>query len=384
MSETTTTSPSHATRWRFGYNPALEGKRDLRIDFMRGIAICFMVINHFASNSLFNNITQGRIYATAAEGFVFISGFVLGMVTLGRIAKGGFKDAMKKLLERAGKLYIVSFILMSVLGLLTLVAPGFSRPSFEEAPGNWWQILIAAATFHLAPPVIDILQLYVLLLAVSPAIFWMLRKGLWLPVLVFSWSLWGIQQLHPYALSVQPIDRDHPYFAFAAWQILYVHGVLAGYYRQKVAQAWNKIPKLPLVILLTIIVVGAIIAAHYDMQLGVWPDNVTDRATWIRLSDRSRSGPIRLVTLAAFFPLLFMFVNAFWQPLYKSLGNLLIPLGQNSLYVFILHVPATVIWFLIPGLTTAHPLITTVVQALAIVGFWFMVKNQILFNIIPR
>ncbi|NJR32681.1 MAG: succinyl transferase OpgC, partial [Chamaesiphon sp. CSU_1_12] len=44
------------------------------------------------------------------------------------------------------------------------------------------------------PPVIDILQLYVLCLVASPGIFWLLRRGLWLPLLTISWMLWWIQQ----------------------------------------------------------------------------------------------------------------------------------------------------------------------------------------------
>jgi hypothetical protein len=59
-----------------------------------------------------------------------------------------------------------------------------------------------AGTFHLAPPVIDILQLYVLCLVASPGISWLLRQGLWLPVLAISWSLWGLQQTHPYAFRI--------------------------------------------------------------------------------------------------------------------------------------------------------------------------------------
>jgi len=86
--QTTTNSPA----WRWRYDPSVEGKRDLRLDFLRGIAICFMSVNHLESNSYFNNLTQGHIYASAAEGFVFLSGFVLGMVTLGRIKKGGWRD----------------------------------------------------------------------------------------------------------------------------------------------------------------------------------------------------------------------------------------------------------------------------------------------------
>jgi peptidoglycan/LPS O-acetylase OafA/YrhL len=132
--------------WR--YDPTAGEKRDFRLDFLRGIAIIFMVVNHLESHSYFNNITQGHIYASAAEGFVFLSGYVLGMVTLKRIDREGLKSAMRKLLERSRVLYFTSFTLMVSLGLISIIAPGMTRPSFEQAPGSWWQIILAAATFH--------------------------------------------------------------------------------------------------------------------------------------------------------------------------------------------------------------------------------------------
>jgi hypothetical protein len=343
-----------------------------------------MVVNHLESHSYFNSVTQGHIYASSAEGFVFLSGMVLGLVTRQRIQKIGLKGSMKKLLERAWTLYTTSFILMATLGLLTIVAPGWTRPCFEAAPGSWWQILLAAATFHLAPPVIDILQLYVLCIVASPGMFWLLRRGLWAPLLAVSWSVWSLQQLHPYALSFNPLDRDHPYFSFASWQILYVHGLTAGYYRSQLQHLWARIPKLPLVTVLLTIVIGALVTAQYDLQLGIWPANVSHRINWLQWTDRSLNGAIRLVTLLGLFPLLYMVVDRFWHPLNKSLGKLLIPLGQNSLYVYIMHVPITVLWFLVPGLVTGNEIVTTVMQAIAIAFFWLLVKKQVLFNIVPR
>jgi hypothetical protein len=367
--------------WR--YDPAREGKRDLRIDFLRGLAIVSMVVNHLECRSIFNNITQGHIYATSAEGFVFLSGFVLGFVTLQRIDKIGLNPAMKKLLERAKILYLTSFILMSSLGLLSIFAPGMTRPSFEQAPGEWWQILLAAGTFHLAPAVIDILQLYVLCLVASPGIFWLLRKGMWAPLLTLSWTLWGIQQLHPYAFSFQPIDRTHPYFVFATWQILFVHGIAAGYYKDKISQLWKRLPKISVVLGLAAIVVLAMVAHHYD-QTGMWPAKVGDRALWMRMTERSTNGPVRLVTLFGLFTLMFLAVDRFWQPLYKSLGKLLIPLGQNSLYVYIIHVFFTLAWFAVPGLTQGNIAMVSFVQAIVILLCWVLVKKEFLFNIIPR
>lgn len=368
--------------WR--YDPSVDAKRDLRLDFLRGLAIVSMVVNHLESRSYFNNITQGHIYASSAEGFVFLSGMVLGLVTRQRIQKIGLKEAMQKLLERAWTLYTTSFVLMAVLGLLTIVAPGWTRPAFDAAPGAWWQILLAAATFHLAPPIIDILQLYVLCLGASPAMFWLLQKGWWAPLLVISWSVWGLQQLHPYALSFNPINRDHPYFSFASWQILYVHGLTAGYHRSQLQKLWGRIPKLPLVAVLLAITIGSMVAAHYDLQLGVWPTSFSDRVNWLAWTDRSINGPIRLVNLLGLFPLLYMVIDQFWQPLNKAFSKLLIPLGQNSLYVYIMHVPFSVLWFWIPGLIESTGIIPTLLQVAAIAFFWFLVKKQFLFNVVPR
>ncbi|MEP0870976.1 OpgC domain-containing protein [Trichocoleus desertorum AS-A10] len=384
MADTATPNTYVFSRKQWVYDPSVDTKRDLRLDFLRGLAIASMVINHLESRSYFNNITQGHIYASSAEGFVFLSGMVLGLVTRQRIQKIGLPEAMKKLLERAWTLYKTSFILMATLGLLSIFFPGWTRPAFEAAPGSWWQILLAAATLHLAPPVIDILQLYVLCLVASPGMFWLLRRGLWAPLLAISWSVWSLQQLHPYALSFHPLDRDHPYFSFASWQILYVHGLAAGYYRSQLQQLWARIPKLPLVTVLVTIVIAAMVAAQYDMQLGVWPANVSQRVQWLQWTDRSINGPIRLVTLLGLFPLLYMVVNTFWLPLNKALGKLLIPLGQNSLYVYVMHVPLTVLWFMIPGLTTGSALVTTLLQAIAIGFFWFLIKKQFLFNVVPR
>lgn len=366
------------------YDPEFYGKRDLRIDFLRGVAIVSMVVNHLECRSYFNNITQGHIYASSAEGFVFLSGFVLGFVTLQRIDKIGLNSAMQKLLERAKVLYFTSFILIAGLGLLSIVAPGMTRPSFDRAPGEWWQILLAAGTLHLAPPIVDILQLYVLCLLASPAIFWLLRRGLLLPLLTASWTLWWIQQVHPYSFSLQPLDRAHPYFVFSTWQILYVHGVATGYHKDKLAKTWKRLPKIPVLLGMLAIVIAALVTAHFDLQLGTWPQKVQDRALWLRLTDRSINGPIRLVTLLGLFSLMFMAVDRFWVPLDKTLGKLLIPLGQNSLYVYIIHVPLTLIWFMIPGLIQGSTWLVSLAQAIAIGLCWLMVKKEIMFKVIPR
>src|ERR1043165_8173183 len=54
-------------------------RRDLRVDLLRGFCIFAMVVDHFGGDSWLYAITGGnRFYVSAAEGFIFISGFVMG------------------------------------------------------------------------------------------------------------------------------------------------------------------------------------------------------------------------------------------------------------------------------------------------------------------
>src|SRR5690606_25518975 len=70
--------------WRY----SLAGNRDLRIDFMRGIALVMMVVAHTEVMSIFNIFTWERFgLTTGAEGFVILSGFMLGMLNRARLQK---------------------------------------------------------------------------------------------------------------------------------------------------------------------------------------------------------------------------------------------------------------------------------------------------------
>src|SRR5262249_18106995 len=69
--------------WRYS-----GGSRDLRLDFLRGFAVLVMVADHLGGEpSWLYSITGGNKFLfSAAEGFVFISGLVMGIVYAGMIA----------------------------------------------------------------------------------------------------------------------------------------------------------------------------------------------------------------------------------------------------------------------------------------------------------
>src|SRR5919205_1462897 len=71
--------------------PPGSGRRDLQLDLLRGFAVFAMVVDHFGGRSLLTFLTGGNEFlVSAAEGFVFLSGFVMGMVYGGRIERVGW------------------------------------------------------------------------------------------------------------------------------------------------------------------------------------------------------------------------------------------------------------------------------------------------------
>jgi len=58
------------------------GKRDVRIDLLRGAAIVAMVVDHVGGRESWLYLLTGgnRFYVSAAEGFVFLAGLISGII----------------------------------------------------------------------------------------------------------------------------------------------------------------------------------------------------------------------------------------------------------------------------------------------------------------
>src|SRR6188768_1553916 len=103
---------ARALRW--GY--AAGGRRDLRLDFLRGYALLAMIVNHIvvADSWLYRLSSREQFYTSAAEGFYFISGLVLGIIA----ARQPLEAAVRRVLQRAWVLYRAAVVL--ALGFATL------------------------------------------------------------------------------------------------------------------------------------------------------------------------------------------------------------------------------------------------------------------------
>src|SRR5436190_22143057 len=96
----------------WAYSPTTDG-RDLRIDFLRGMVMLVLVVVHFEIFSLYNFLAWERIgVISGGEGFVILSGCVVGMVYPRRIEQNGSPDSTWKPFARAAPLYRVKVSVM--------------------------------------------------------------------------------------------------------------------------------------------------------------------------------------------------------------------------------------------------------------------------------
>ena len=80
----------------------------MRLDLLRGFCVLVMVADHIGGErSWVYVVTGGNFFTSAAEGFVLISGIVMGSVYMNVIQRERMNAMLRKVLKRAGFLYLL-------------------------------------------------------------------------------------------------------------------------------------------------------------------------------------------------------------------------------------------------------------------------------------
>jgi hypothetical protein len=212
------------------------GHRDLRLDFLRGFAVPAMIVDHIGGSSWLYALTGGnRFYTSAAEALVFISGLVVGIVYRGFIARDGLGPALRRVLERAAQLYLVT------VGLTLIFLPASEMLALPWAQNVDYSdpvvFVVSVLTLHRTYYVVDIPLLYALLLAATPRALVLLSQGYTPLLLALSWVLWGAYQFFPEQADVPWAVAGNYAFHFSAWQALFLTAMVLGYHRARIARA---------------------------------------------------------------------------------------------------------------------------------------------------
>jgi hypothetical protein len=220
-------------------------ERDLRLDFFRGLALFCIFIDHIPNNILAQFTLQSVMFADAAEVFILISGYTAGTVFGRAMERQGFVIAGVRVYHRVWQLYVAHVFLFMLfmatvaytVGALnsSLYAEEFRAANFLDEPGL---AVVKALALQFQPAFMDILPLYIVLLAVLPFVlagFWSCPR-----VIIFaSFALWlAVQFDKRIALSAYPGPDRVWFFNPFAWQALFLLGAWLGWRRGRGRVSW--------------------------------------------------------------------------------------------------------------------------------------------------
>lgn len=390
--------------------------RDLRIDMLRGMAIVFIVVNHLGLVSIFQTVSQEAIgVVSGAELFVLLSGVVLAMVHRSKVGSGGIGEVVIRTTRRAGKLYwttLAVVLLVFAISLIPGVTGTFVTTFVDQGTGGAGaggsgrmydlytnadqlltypvapDIVVDLALLRLGPWQFNIMGLYVILLLISPLILWLLSRRWWMPLLGVSVGLYLISAATRVRLLPSQFEDSFP---LLTWQLLFVLGMIGGYYRREIV-AWfsSRTGTVVLGILIAAAVACAIfswnnpyLSSTADARLALIPDNAY-RDLYGALFQRTYLEVGRLVNVLLIVVALYALLSAYWKPIHRALGWFFIPLGQATLYVFIFHVFFALLVWNIPALTEGSLWLNSAVYVVILGLLWLMVKKRFLYAIVPR
>jgi hypothetical protein len=220
-------------------------ERDLRLDFFRGLALFCIFIDHIPNNIVAQFTLQSVMFADAAEVFILISGYTAGMVFGRAMERQGFLIAGVRIYHRVWQLYVAHVFLFMMfmatvaytVGALnsSLYAEEFRAANFLNEPGL---AVLKALTLQFQPAFMDILPLYIVLLAVLPFALPGFRS--WPGVIIFaSFALWlAVQFDKRIALSAYPGPDQVWFFNPFAWQALFLLGAWLGWRGNRSRVSW--------------------------------------------------------------------------------------------------------------------------------------------------
>lgn len=383
--------------------------RDLRIDLLRGVAIVIVVVDHLALTSVVQNLTREAVgLVSGAELFILLSGAVLGMVHRPTVVGGGIGEVTLTLVRRSGKLYLIALAMTLAVGGISLLGFVNTGPVTTYVDGGTGggtnrvydlytsfaslvrypvdpSIVIDLVLLRMGPWQMDIVGLYIALLATAPLVLWALSRRRWIAVLGVSWALYAVQAF--LGLRVLP-SRFEGSFPLLAWQVLFVTGIVAGFHRREIV-SWFAARSAALsacvvaTILLAVFSWNIPSVSSADIRLGLVPPNVFSAIQSLAF-ERTPLGLGRVLTAVLLAITGYAALTAFWKPVRRLIGWFFIPLGQAPLYVFVVHILFVLIIVNLPLLNEGNILINTIASLVILALVWTMVRTRFLFRVVPR
>jgi hypothetical protein len=309
------------------------------LDALRGLMLVWITCTHLPT-VLSAYINQPLGFFSATEGFIFLSALFTGRIYF-RIAERNSYGAMWwKLWMRAGKLYCYQLLLLAFAFVIEApIAAHGNTPAvhnlldFYFAAGHT-RAFVDAALMIYRPPLLDILPIYIILIALTPFALILGERLGWRYALAGAFTLWLFAQfgfrsfvyhVQSRAFGLQIPLNEMGAFDLWAWQLWWLVGLWSGvrWAKGDFRLNWARRMTIP----------AAIVAVFFLVLRYAQVDGVVTFGKSGLLLDKWDFGVGRIINFTAVSILAIRF-----QSVLRFLAiRPLVMLGQSSLPVFCVH-----------------------------------------------
>ena len=261
--------------------PVIASGRDIRLDLFRGLALWFIFVDHIPTNIVSWLTVRNYGFSDATEIFVFISGYTAVIAYARMMEREGWVRAAARIYRRVWQLYVAHILLFVAFSAqVAWVSIARDTPALIEEMEllglgqNPYRAILEAALLKFRPVNLDVLPLYIVLLAFFPFVLpavvrWPMR------VIAVSLALYAATCHYDWNLPAYPENKVW-FFNPMAWQVVFYVGAACAVLGPQLA--WLDRFRRPLSLLAALYLLFAAFIAlswHYNPMERLVPDWVT-------------------------------------------------------------------------------------------------------------
>jgi hypothetical protein len=312
---------------------------DLRLSLLLGIAAWFLFLDHVPHNAVSMLTLRNFGFSGATDLFVFVGGYIAAILYGKMMLERGFVVAATRIFRRVWQLYAAYVALFVIyINLIGYVARKTAAPEiiheFNIAGilGHTIRTLIYGLLLQAKPLNLDVLQLFIVLMAFFPIVlFGMMRR----PNLTVVGSIALYLAARQFDWNLSSFPEGRWYFNPFSWQLLFVLGTwfaLMGRRQMCAIRSLQEISILRITALVYLLFALVITMAGKFPQLGeLIPASVLDL---FLPNDKENLAPYRVLHFLAMAFLFTLVVPRNWHGFQWPILQPIVKCGEEWLAVF--------------------------------------------------
>jgi hypothetical protein len=313
---------------------------DPRLSLLLGIAAWFLFLDHVPHNAVSALTMRNFGFSGATDLFVFVGGYIAAILYGQMMLERGYVVAATRIFRRVWQLYAAYVALFVIyINLIGYVARKTAAPeiiyefNISGILGHTIRTLIYGLLLQAKPLNLDVLQLFIVLMAFFPIVlFGMMRR----PNLTMVGSIALYLAAREFDWNLSSFPEGRWYFNPFSWQLLFVLGTwfaLMGRRQMRAIRSLQEISTLRIAALVYLLFALVITMAGKFPQLGgdLIPASVLDL---FLPNDKENLAPYRVLHFLAMAFLFTLAVPRTWRGFQWPILQPVVKCGEEWLAVF--------------------------------------------------